>query len=136
MQYPVARNHISCASWCIISEFQFLYYLSIVTSSAFTTHPQDQFIHDNEDAVFECAANGSESLNITWIKNDVHISDSHLTEVSHSEKKSVLKIDKATVENSGIYQCIATNADNETVLSKPAELLGKMICLAVTCMAM
>ena len=86
--------------------------------------------------MFECAANGSESLNITWIKNDVHIPDSHLTEVSHGEKKSVLKVDKATVENSGIYQCIATNANNETVLSKPAELLSKITCLAVTCIAM
>ena len=101
------------------------YYLSLVTSSVFTTHPQDQFIHNNEDAVFECAANGSESLNITWIKNNVHIPNSNLTEVSHGEKRSFLNVDKATVDDSGIYQCIAANANNETVFSKPAELLSK-----------
>ena len=92
----------------------------------FTTHPQDQFIYNKEVAVFECAANGSDTLMITWIKNDELIQNSSLYEITHSWKKSILKIKKATVDSSGVYLCIATNADNEVVISKPAELLSKI----------
>ena len=100
--------------------------ISLATSSVFTTHPQDQFIYNKEDAVFECAANGSESLMITWTKNNELIQNSYLNEITYSEKKSILKIKKATVDNSGVYWCIATNADNEVVISNPAELLSKL----------
>ena len=99
---------------------------TVGTSSVFTTHPQDQFIHNNEDAVFECAANGSESLMINWIRNNELISNSKSIKIQNSQITSTLKINKATVDDSGIYHCIATNADNEEVSSKPAELLGKI----------
>ena len=92
----------------------------------FTTHPQDQFIHNNEDAVFECAANGSESLNISWIRNNELISNSKSNKIQHDGNTSILKIKETTIDNSGIYQCIATNADNEEVFSKLAELLSKI----------
>ena len=92
----------------------------------FTTHPQDQFIHNNEDAVFKCAANGSESLTISWIRNNELISNSKSNKIQSDRMKSVLKLKKATVNNSGIYWCIATNADNEEASSKPAELLSKI----------
>ena len=92
----------------------------------FTTHPQDQFIHNNEDAVFGCAANGSETLTVGWIRNNKLISNSKSNKIQNDGNKSVLKIKKATVDNSGIYQCIAINVDNEEVFSKPAELLSKM----------
>ena len=98
----------------------------LATSSVFTTHPQDQFIHNNEDAVFECAANGSESLMINWTRNDKLISNSHFY-ISTSARRSVLKVNKATVDDSGIYQCIATTANNKTIVSKPAELLSKTV---------
>ena len=100
--------------------------ISLATSSVFTTHPQDQFIHNNEDAVFECAANGSESLMINWTKNDEPILDSQFI-ILNSRGRSVLEVNKATVDDSGIYQCIATNADNETIVSEPAELLSKTV---------
>ena len=99
---------------------------TIVTSSVFTTHPQNQFIYNNEDAVFECAANGSESLTISWIRNNKLVSNSKSNKIQNDVTKSVLKVKKATVGDSGIYQCIATNADNEEVSSKPAELLSKI----------
>lgn len=92
----------------------------------FVTHPQNQFIHNEHNAVFECVASGSESLNISWTKNGEHIGSSHLNEVSHGVKRSVLKVDRATVDDSGVYQCIGTNAVNETVLSESAELLSKI----------
>ena len=99
--------------------------ISLATFSAFTTHPQDQFIHNDDDAVFECAANGSESLMISWTRNDEPILDSHFY-VSNGTR-SVLEVRKATVDDSGIYQCVATNADNETIVSEPAELLSKTV---------
>ena len=39
--------------------------------------------------------------------------------------KSVLRIRRAAIDDSGIYQCSATNANDEIVLSNPAELLSK-----------
>ena len=105
--------------------------LSIIlaTSSVFTTHPQDQFIYNNEDAVFECAANGSESLTISWIKDNKFVSNSKSNKIQNDGTKSVLKVKKVTMDNSGIYWCIATNADNEEVSSKPAELFSKIAIL-------
>ena len=99
--------------------------ISLATSSVFTTHPQDQFIYNKKVAVFECAANGSDTLMITWTKDNKPIKNSHLNNIIHSGKKSILKIKKARVDSSGVYWCIAANADNEVVISNPAELLSK-----------
>ena len=97
----------------------------IAASSVFTTHPQDQFIYSNEDAVFECAANGSESLTISWTRNDELVQNKKPNKITNDMMSSVLKVNRATVDVSGIYQCIANNSDNEITLSKPAELLSK-----------
>ena len=75
---------------------------------------------------FECAANGSESLIISWNRNNKLVSNLKSNKIQNDGTKSVLKVKKATVENSGIYQCIATNADNEIALSNLAELLSKL----------
>ena len=106
------------------------YYLiiSLATSSVFTTHPQDQFIHINEDAVFECVANGSESLTINWTRNVE--TNSHLkisNEITNGGRRSILKVKKSRIADSGFYRCIATNADNKVLSSKPAELLSKIM---------
>ena len=74
--------------------------------------------------MFECAANGSESLMISWTRNNVQISNSR-SYITNYGKKSVLRIKRASIDNSGIYQCSATNANDEIVLSNPAELLSK-----------
>ena len=99
----------------------------------FTTHPQDQFIHINEDAMFECVANGSESLTISWTRNDGHnISKSRFTmssEITNDGRRSILKVKKAKIADSGFYRCIATNADNKIALSKQAELLSKIMLI-------
>ena len=76
--------------------------------------------------MIECAANGSESMVINWIRNDKDILNSHL-HISNGARRSILTVNKATVDDSGVYQCIATNADNETVVSEPAELLSKIV---------
>ena len=76
--------------------------------------------------MFECAANGSESMIINWTRNDEHILFSHFYK-SNGTGRSILEVNKATVDDSGIYQCIATNADSETIVSEPAELLSKAV---------
>ena len=103
-----------------------LNHLIISTPTVFTTHPQDQFVYNNEDAVFKCAANGSESLMISWTRNNEHILFSHFYK-SNSTGRSILKVNKATVDDSGIYQCIATNANDETIMSEPVKLLSKTV---------
>ena len=103
----------------------------LAISSLFTTHPQDQFIHINEDAMFECVANGSESLTISWTKNDGHnISKSRFkisNKITNDGRRSILKVKRAKIADSGFYRCMATNADNKTALSNQAELLSKII---------
>ena len=103
----------------------------LATSSLFTTHPQDQFIHINEDAMFECAANGSESLTINWTRNDGHdISKSRFkisNKIINGGRRSILKVKKSRIADSGFYRCIATNTDNKIVSSKQAELLSKIM---------
>ena len=105
--------------------------ISLAASSVFTTHPQDQFIHNKEDAIFECAVNRSESLTINWTRNNEYITpNSHYKtsiKITNEGKISVLELKQATVDDSGVYRCIATNTDNhETVFSKLAELLSKI----------
>ena len=75
--------------------------------------------------MFECAANGSESLMIKWSRNDEPITDLHFY-ILNGTRRSVLEVSKATEDASGIYQCIATNAGNETIVSELAEVLSKM----------
>ena len=102
---------------------------SLATSSLFTTHPQYQFIHINDNAVFECAANGSESLTIKWVRNNGQIPEGRF-QISNTTRDggitSVLKVSKSTVGDSGFYWCIATNADYEKKSSQLAELLSKI----------
>ena len=82
--------------------------------------------------MFECGAIGGESMIISWIRNDKGISNSHFN-ISNGKSGSILEVSKATVDDGGIYQCIATNADNETIVSKPAELLSKIVKRNGTC---
>ena len=103
----------------------------LATFSLFTTHPQDQFIHINEDAMFECVANGSESLTISWTKNNRHIVSKSRFKISNETtddgRRSILKVKKSKIADSGLYRCMATNADNKIVSSEQAELLSKIM---------
>ena len=80
--------------------------------------------------MFECAANGSELLTIRWTRNNIHVTSPRLkisNEITNGEKRSVLTVQRSTIRDSGLYRCVATNADNEMISSKPAELLSKKI---------
>ena len=77
-----------------------------------------------------CAANGSESLTISWTRNKVHVTSSRLkisNDIINGERRSVLAVKNSTIRDSGLYRCVTTNADNEMISSKPAELLSETI---------
>ncbi|XP_065886416.1 uncharacterized protein [Dysidea avara] len=103
-------------------------YLILVVQAAlsvFTLHPHDQTATINGNVVFECAAKGSESLNINWLKNNSTVRNTRKvdTKSSRGGKGSILTIKNVTVSDMGCYQCRAINSDGETVLSNKAELL-------------
>ena len=94
----------------------------------FTLHPRDQTATINGNVVFECAAKGSESLNINWLKNNSTVRNTRKvgTKSSRGGKGSILTIKNVTVSDMGCYQCRAINSDGETVLSNKAELLSEL----------
>ena len=80
--------------------------------------------------MFECAANGSESLTINWTRNVETSSYLKISnEITNGGRRSVLKVKKSRIADSGFYRCIATDADDKIVSSKSAELLSKIICI-------
>ena len=104
-------------------------FLLIVTAGLplFWRHPQNQFVNNNDTVTFDCFANGSDSLTITWEK-DRRLYTSGATQVTtHSNGvSSSLILNKARVTDSGKYQCRATNVDGDSATSNEAELLGKL----------
>ena len=74
---------------------------------------------------FDCFANGSDSLTITWEK-DGRSYTSGVTEVTTLSNgvNSSLTLSIARVSNSGKYRCRATNVDGNSTTSMEAELLS------------
>ena len=75
--------------------------------------------------IFECFANGTDSLTITWEK-DRRSYTSGVTQVTRYSNgvSSSLTLNRATVADSGKYRCRATNVDGANSTSYEAELLG------------
>ena len=95
----------------------------IAGSLMFRRHPQNQFVNNNNKVVFECFANGSDSVNITWLKNGASLSRGNIMASDHGSK---LAINRARVSDSGKYQCRATNADGDSTTSNEAELISNV----------
>jgi len=89
----------------------------------FRRDPQDQFVNRTDKATFECFVNGSDSLTITWVKDSKPYTARNIITKDHS---STLKINRAAVADSGKYQCNATNADGNSVMSNEAELISNV----------
>jgi len=91
----------------------------------FWRHPQDQFVNNNDEVTFECFANGSDSLTITWEK-DRRSHTSGVTQVTtYSDGvSSSLTLNRATVVDSGKYRCRASNVDEDSATSNEGELLS------------
>ena len=54
-------------------------------------------------------------------------------EITNGGRRSILKVKKSRIADSGFYQCIATNADNKVESSKSAELLSKIMSTSKLC---
>ena len=92
----------------------------------FWGHPQNQSVNNNDEVTFECFANGSDSVTITWEK-DRRSYTSGVTQVTHSNGvSSSLTLKRARMANSGKYRCIATNVDGGNATSNEAELISKL----------
>ena len=89
----------------------------------FRRHPQDQFVNNSDKVVFECFADGSDSVNITWLRNSASFRRWSIITSDHGSK---LTINKARVSDSGKYQCKATNADGDSTTSNEAELISNV----------
>ena len=73
--------------------------------------------------VFECFADGSDLIDITWLKNSAPFKRGNLKTNGHGSK---LTINRTREADSGKYQCRATNADGDNATSDEAELISKV----------
>ena len=97
----------------------------------FWRHPQNQSVNNNDKVTFDCFANDSDSVNITWEK-DRRSYTSGVTQVTHSNGvSSSLTLNRARVADSGKYRCNATDVYGYSSTSKEAELLSKLFFVFV-----
>ena len=98
--------------------------------AVFWSHPQNQFVNNNERVMFECFANASNAtIDISWEK-DRRSYTSGVTQVTtHSNGvSSSLTLNRATVADSGKYRCRATNVDRDSAVSNEGDLISLSFC--------
>ena len=112
--------------YCILNNF----YCVMISLSSNTDgllvlrrHPQDQFVTNSDKVVFKYFANGSDSIDITWLKNSSSLRKGSIMTSDHG---STLTINRARVADSGKYPCRATNADGDSTTSNEAELISNV----------
>jgi len=100
-------------------------FLSAYTAGlpVFRRHPQDQFVYNTDKVVFECFANGSDLIDITWLKNSALLRKGSIMRSDHGSK---LTLRRVRVADSAKYQCRATNADGDSTTSNEAELISNV----------
>jgi len=75
--------------------------------------------------IFDCFANGSDSLTISWEKDRRSYTSGVIQVTTHSNGvNSSLTLNRATVADSGKYRCRATNGDRKSTASNEAELIS------------
>ena len=105
-----------------------IFVLTTAGSLFFLKHPSNQIININHTATFECLVNGSNTATIKWQKDRRLLSNRNVkTYKANNRTTSNLTLDRATVKDSGKYQCKATNADNDDILSLEAELISNYL---------
>jgi len=93
----------------------------------FWRHPQDHFVNRNDEVTFECFANGSDSLTITWEKDRRSYTLGVTQVTTHNNGvSSSLTLNRATVADSGKYRCNTTDANGDSSISNEAELISKL----------
>ena len=103
------------------------------------SHPQHQFIDNEQKATFNCFVNGSNSsLTITWEKGEKLYNSRNMASIVDTKPldngvSSSLTIKKAVIADSGKYRCNATNVDGKSAVSDEAELLSKLLIYTCLC---
>ena len=108
-----AETSLKLISWLI--------YFSTSVPPEFTTTPNDVTIDENSTATFTCAVHAIPAVSFAWTGNDENITTG-IANSSPAEKmyQSVLMVSNATVTDSGMYMCTATN--NVSSASASAQL--------------
>lgn len=100
----------------------------------FWRHPEDQVINNNQRVTFECFVNGSVSITVEWEKDrKKYIAKNRDVEIHTNEGNSSLTLNRATVNDGGKYRCRVTNQDDDTVVSKEAELISNHLVKNKSC---
>ena len=86
----------------------------ITVGPVIVTIPQTQNVTAGQSFTLTCNATGKPVPNIEWTLNGVpyvirNYSDTTINVTGLSYNASVLKVSNATINDTGIYQCIATN---------------------------
>ena len=85
----------------------------ITVGPVIVTSPQTQNVTAGQSFTLTCIATGNPVPNIEWTLNGVpyvrNYSDTTIIVTGVSYNASVLEVSNATVNDTGIYQCIATN---------------------------
>ncbi|XP_036990054.2 cell adhesion molecule-related/down-regulated by oncogenes isoform X1 [Artibeus jamaicensis] len=103
---PVDAGNYSCMVGSTSGDVKHVTYtVSVLEQASISKGLQDQTVSLGATVQFTCEARGNPPPNRTWLHNarPVHPSPRHLT------TESGLKISDVTVEDSGLYQCVADN---------------------------
>ena len=91
-------------------------------------HPSNQIININQTATFECSVYGYNTIVIIWQKDGNSLNNKNITTYkTNNVTTSNLTLNRATVKDSGKYQCKATNADDDSITSVEAELISNCL---------
>ena len=105
-----------------------VFVLATAGTLSFLKHPSNQIININQTANFKCFVTGSDNITIMWQKNGRSLSNRNVkTHRTNNRTTSKLTLDRATVKDSGKYQCKATNVDDDSITSVEADLISNCL---------
>ncbi|XP_036132921.1 cell adhesion molecule-related/down-regulated by oncogenes [Molossus molossus] len=103
---PVDAGNYSCMVGGTSGDVKHVtYMISVLEHASISKGLQDQTVSLGATVQFTCEVHGNPSPNRTWFHNaqPIHPSPRHLT------AENALKISGVTMEDSGLYQCVADN---------------------------
>ena len=94
-----------------------------------TTKPQDQILHEGQDAKLSCTVQGTPEPTVVWKKGSVDVTPgAHYALLNNS-----LLIKNAKASQAGVYTCRATTAGTGWYQEEKAEIqvLGELLLYGV-----
>ena len=91
-------------------------------------HPLTQVVNNSETVTFECFVSGSNNLTVIWERDGNQYTSGSIKNIVRSDGvNSSLTLNRATVADSGRYQCRATSVNRKSATSNEAELISEYI---------